>query len=233
MNPNDLIYYIWGNFELGILRPLLIAWDRSYLHRQDTKPVRCENNKWVLCWHMLSNMLFLLVVSLFLGFFVSSCLFFFPLFFGPCVSCCNGFIVILAIRCRHRQASVEWYPSTGASFCSSSKVLGRHCGGKVVDSWMTHGTNSRWTNSESVGFWEVYSVYIDYEANWFNLTSCVTWVCFIYEYTIIHRHKHIICIFTCYIHIWGDWETLKEKPNPKHAYLSYLLQRGPFPECFT
>lgn len=80
-------------------------------------------------------------------FLLSSCVLFFSLVLFPCVSCCSGFIVgschqMSPLTLLTRQASVEWYPSTGASFCSSSKVVGRRRGGKVVD-----GTTSRWVNS--------------------------------------------------------------------------------------
>ena len=144
----DLIYIFEATFNSEYWdHSLLIAWDRIYLHRQ-IQNLSDVYNTWFYADVPVKDVV---CVGCF---FVSCCFFFgclhvssffpcsFPLRFLLQWFYCGSCHQMSPLTPLTRQASVEWYPSTGASFCSSSKVVGRRRGGQVVD-----GTNSRWVNS--------------------------------------------------------------------------------------
>ena len=193
----------------------------------DTKLVRCLQYM-VLCWRCCQTCCLCWLFLCFL-FFVGVFMFvLFSLVLFPCVSCLSGFIVVFAIRCRHwlpSPSGVSWMVPVG--WCFFLLIIQ---GSRSPSWWKGGGWHDFKMGKQLVkDFGKCTGLH--YEADWFNLTSCVAWFCFIF---IICRRKHNIYIYIfvqyIYIHIWGDWKTLKEKPNPNHAY---LLQRGPFPECFT
>ena len=171
----------------------------------DTKLVRCLQYM-VLCWRCCQTCCLCWLFLCFL-FFVGVFMFvLFSLVLFPCVSCCSGFIVVFAIRCRHwlpSPSGVSWMVPVG--WCFFLLIIQ---GSRSPSWWKGGGWHDFKMGKQLVkDFGKCTGLH--YEADWFNLTSCVAWFCFIF---IICRRKHniYIYIFFCTIYLYTYLGGLKD-----------------------
>ena len=106
----------------------------------------------ILCWRCCQKCCLYGLFLCFLGFVIGLLHF---CFFFRC-SCSLVFLVAVVLLWFLPSGVRHWLPPSGVSWmvpvdwCFFLLIIqgaARRCGGIVVDGWMTHGTNLRWTNS--------------------------------------------------------------------------------------